>query len=64
MRRAFPGVQTELDLQGAQGQGRLVELAVQAHGAIFAHGALQVGVKERVDIDPSLQWRRFLAASW
>jgi len=50
MPRAAPGIQPQLDFQGAQREGHLVKLALQPDSAVFAHGPFQPLIEEWLEV--------------
>jgi D-arabinose 1-dehydrogenase-like Zn-dependent alcohol dehydrogenase len=44
------GIETQFDFQSAQTQVHLVKAGVDAHGAVFAHCALDAGEKQRLQL--------------
>ena len=47
-------IQAELDFKGAQTQGHLIELTLQADRSVFAYPALDMNIEERVEIEARL----------
>jgi len=48
--RQAPGVKAQTHLQAAQRQVHLVEFIVEAHGAVLAHQAQQLGIEEPLQV--------------
>ena len=44
-------IEPQLDGQGAQGERDFIEPAIKANSSILAHGAVDLGIKERQDIE-------------